>query len=347
MKRIIALLLVAVTLLAFASCGEEAKANYVIKAGDTELAVGAYYSELYTYKNDFLFNFLGLTEDNPAIWSQDSPSGRLETVGETLSRMALEDVVQFAWVIEYAKDNGAVLSEDDRTTLEEGFNTLLKNFENAEDYNKYLDTLKFTEEEMKEYLEQTLYYDKGFGMLIGENGLYPLAEDVYDKYYEENFYSVKHIFVNDVSKTDEEGKDVELTEEEKKAQVEKADKIYDDLKSGTDFETLYMLSEDGMSTSYPDGLTFTSGMIDQSYEEAVKKLKPGEYTKVNGDYGGIYIVMRTDLLESGREEYDSMIRDAVHSEIQSRIYTDHKKEVTVNYDLINTFKFEDVPVSGQ
>lgn len=346
MKRIIALLLVAVTLLTLASCGKEAKADYVVKAGDTELSVGAYYSELYTYKNDFLFNFLGLTEDNPAIWSQDSPSGRLETVGGTLSRMALEDIVQFAWVIEYAKDNGAVLSDDDRATLDEGFNNLLKNFDDAEEYNKYLDTLKFTEEEMKEYLEQTLYYDKGFGMLIAENGLYPLAEDAYDKYYEENFYSVKHIFVNDLSKTDEEGNDVELTEEEKKAQVEKADKIYADLQSGIDFETLYMLSEDNMSTLYPDGLTFTSGMIDEGYEAAVKKLGVGEYTRVNGDYGGIYIVMRVDLLEEGREEYDSMIKDAVHSDIQERIYTDHKKEVTVNYDLINSFKFEDVPVAG-
>lgn len=348
MKRIIALILAALMLFTLVSCGEGEKktADYVVKAGDTKLDVGAYYSELYTYKNDFLFNFLGLEADNPAIWTQDSPSGRLETVGDTLARMALEDIVQFAWVIEYAKDNGAVLSEEDRATLDEGYSTLLQNFDNAEEYNKYLDTLKFTEDTMKEYLEQTLYYDKGFGMLIGENGLYPVAEDAYDKFYEENYYSVKHIFINDVNKLDEEGNPIELTAEEKKAQVEKADQIYADLQSGTDFDTLYMLSEDGMSTSYPEGLTFTSGMIDESYETAVKGLKVGEYTKVSGDYGGIYIVMRVDLLESGREDYDSAIRDAVHSDIQARIYTDHKKEVEVNYDLINSFKFEDVPVAG-
>ena len=337
-----------ITVFTLAACKETKESvDYVFKAGDTEIDLGAYYSELYTYKNDFLYNFLGATEDNPAIWTQDSPSGRLETVGETLARMALEDVVQFAWVIEYAKDNGAVLSDEDRATLDEGYNTLRENFETDEDYQKYLDTLKFTDETLKKYLEETLYYNKGFEMLVAENGLYPIAEDAYDSYYKDNYYSVKHIFVNDVNKTDEEGNVVALTEEEKKAQTEKADKIYADLMSGTDFETLYMLSEDGMSTSYPEGLTFTNGMIDSNYEEAVQKLNVGEYTKVNGDYGGIYIVMRVDLLDSGREDYDSAIKDAVHSEIQANIYTDHKKEVEVNYDLINSFKFEDVPVAGE
>lgn len=349
MKRIIALLMILVSLVSLASCSKEtAEENkYVVVAGDTKLMPAALYSELYTYKNDFLFNYLGATEDNAAIWQQDSPSGRMETVGETITRMALEDVVQFAWVIEYARDNGMTLSEDDLAKIEEGYNSIRENFETEEEYQRYLDTLKFTDETIKEYLEFTLLYDKGFGLLVAENGLYPLSEDVYDKYYSDNFYTVKHIFINDVSKEDEEGNPVELTEEEKKAQTEKADKIYADLESGIDFETLFMLSEDGMSTLYPNGLTFTEGMIESNYEEAVKKLEVGQYTKVNGQYGGIYIILREELSQTEREEYDDYVRNAVHSDIQAKIYSQHKGEVTVNYDIVNSYKIEDMPVAGE
>lgn len=347
MKRITSLLLVLITSFALLSCGKEtATEKYAFKAGETEIDGAAFYSELYTYKNDFLFNYLGLSADSASIWSQDSPSGRMETVGETITRMALEDTVQFAWVVEYAKDNGAVLSEEDMDDLETGYDNLRSNFETEEKYQEYLDTLTFTDETLREYLEQTLYYDKGFAMLIGENGPYPVAEDAYDKYYEENFYSVKHIFINDVSKENEEGNTVELTENEKKEQTEKAEQIYTDLQNGTDFDTLYILSEDSMSTYYPDGITFTDGMIDSSYEEAAKALEVGEYAKINGQYGGIYIILRVDLLESDREEYDDLISNAIHSEIQQRIYTDHKKEVTVNYDIVDTYKIEDIPVAG-
>ncbi len=350
MKRITALILIAISLLSLASCTDNKgtiDSSGAIVAGDTKLDGAAYYSELYTYKNDFLFNYLGLTEDNAAIWSQDSPSGRTETVGETLSRMALEDMVQFAWVVEYAKDNGAVLSDEDKEKLEEGYQNLKDSLETEEKYQEYLATLKFTDETIKEYLEQTLYYDKGFALLIGENGLYPVAEEEYDKYYEDNFYTVKHIFVNNVSKEDEEGNSVALTEEEIKAQNEKADKIYADLENGDSFDTLFMLSEDGMQNTYPDGITFTEGMIDSAYEEAVSKLEIGKYAKVNGTNGGIYIVLRQELSQSDREEYDDYIRSAVHSDIQSEIYTDHKKEVTVNYDVINSYKIEDIPVAGE
>ncbi len=350
MKRITALILIVISLLTFAACSEKETAlnsSGAIIAGDTKLDGAAYYSELYSYKNDFLFNYLGLAEDNEAIWSQDSPSGRTETVGETLSRMALEDMVQFAWVVEYAKDNGAVLDEEDMAMLEEGYQNLKDSLETEEKYQEYLTTLKFTDETIREYLEQTLYYDKGFALLISENGLYPVADEEYDKYYEDNFYTVKHIFVNNVSKEDEDGNAVALTEEEAKAQTEKADKIYSDLEGGLSFDTLFILSEDGMQSSYPDGLTFTEGMIDSAYEEAAKKLEIGEYTKVNGTNGGIYIILRMELSEADREEYDEYIRSAVHSEIQTKIYTDHKKEVDVNYDIINSYKIADIPVAGE
>lgn len=348
MKRIIALVLVVISALMLVSCfkaNDTEETKYVITCGDTKVDFAVFYSELYNYKNDFLFNYLGLPTDNAAIWGQESPSGNKETVGESLRRMALEDTAQFAWVVEYAKDNGVVLSEDDLVMAEENYNSIKENLGDDATYQKYLDTLKFTDESLKEHIKETLYYDKGFTLLTGENGLYHIPDEDYENYYKENFYSVKHIFINDLNKEDEEGNLIELTEEEKKEKAEKADEIYADLQGGMSFDALYMLSEDGMSTTYPDGITFTFGMIESVYEEAVKALKPGEFTKINGGNGGIYILQRVELIESDIETYGDIIASAVSTEVQERIYADHKGEIDINYDMVNACKVEDIPAA--
>lgn len=342
MKRIIAILLVVISLFTLVACSEKDD-DYAFKAGDTELGIEAYYSEMYSSKNEFLFNYLQVEKDDPAIWTQDSPSGAGETMGDTITRMVVENMVQFAWVIEYAKDNGVTFNDEDKASLESAFQSLKDGFESEEQYNEYLEKLMFTEESIKQYLEDTLYYDKGFRLLVGENGLYAVSQEEYDRYYNENFFTVKHIFINDVSKEGEDGEYVALTDEEKAEQTAKADSIYEDILSGIDFETLYMLSEDNMSALYPDGLTFEEGMIGSVYEEAVKGLGVGEYTKVTDPNGGIYIIKRLELSQAGREEYDSYVKNMVHSDIQTKIYNDHKDEVTVNYELINQYPIKDIP----
>lgn len=344
MKRAIAILLTALSLFTLVACSEKTE-DHAFKAGDTELGIEAFYSEMYTSKNEFLFNYLQVEKDDPAIWTQDSPSGKGETMGDTITRMVVENMVQFAWVIEYAKDNGVTFTEEDNKSIETALQNLKDGFETEEEYKEYLEKLKFTEETIKKHLEDTLYYDKGFRLLVGENGLYAVSQEQYDSYYNDNFYTVKHIFINDLSKEGEDGEYVLLNEEEKAEQTAKAEQIYADLQNGTDFETLYMLSEDNMAALYPDGLTFEEGMIGSVYETAVKGLEAGEYTKVTDPNGGIYIIKRLELSQTDREEYESYVQSMVHSDIQTKIYNDHKDEVTVNYDLINQYPIKDVPAA--
>ncbi len=344
MKRLTAFILCILMMSAFVSCSETDTNEYFITVGDTKLVSAVYYSELYGYKIDFLESYLGLTEDNAPIWTQDSPNGRGETVGDALKRMALEDMVQFAWVVEYARNNGAALTEQDLSEIEESIASTKEDFETEEEYQEYMDFLKFTDETLRAYLEDTFIYDKGFEMLIAEGGDYAISEDAFDKFYEENFYTVKHIFINNVNKETDDGETVELTEDEIAAQNDKAQSIYDDLQNGSEFDILFMLSEDNMSESYPNGLTFTEGMIDSAYEEAVKNLEIGEYTMVNGSYGGVYIVKRLEISEADREQYESYIKNAVYTDVQTEIYNDHKDEVSVNYDIVNSYKMEDIPI---
>ncbi|MBQ7897724.1 MAG: hypothetical protein IJ323_04960 [Clostridia bacterium] len=341
MKKIILALLF---IFVFTSCASNDDA-WSLSCGDTSLSPGSFYAQAVTYKNDFLQGYLGLTEDSASIWTQDSPSGGNESVADSLMRMVVEDMTQFVWVVEYAKDNGAVVTEEEKESLQKDFEEMKSGFTDNEAFLEYIGKLNVTEEELHAHLNETLYYDKGFEMLTSEGGLYAVSDEDLLEYYKNNFYTVKHVFFNDVTSTDEEGNTVTLTEEGKAEKLEKAKKVIADLDEGIPFETLYMLSEDGASTSFPDGMTIAQGFTsDASYEEEVMALDIGEYKLIIPDNGGVYVVKRMPVDEGAFEEYYDYVYSAVCQEITEKIYSDHKNEVTVNYDLINTFDIKAMPV---
>lgn len=344
MKKIV-LLLVVLSLLTLVSCSD--KNEWALKAGDTTLSKGTFHAQAVTYKNDFLQTYLGMTDDYPALWNQPSPENKNETVGQVVMRMALEDMTQFAWVVEYAKDNGATLTEEEIKSIDDSFNELKNKFDKEEDFNEYVEKLGVTPEELKEHLESTLYYDKGFNDLIAEDGQYPVSDEDLWNYYETNFYTVKHIFFNNINNYDADGNPVEMTEAQKEEKMEKAKKVLADLDEGVSFDSLYMLSEDGASTSYPNGMTFGVGLTtDISYEEAVMNMQVGEYKIIEPMNGGIYVVMRTALDESAFEEYEQFVFGAVCQEITESIYNDHKDEVKVNLDVINSLDVTKMAILG-
>ena len=103
MKKIIVLLL---SLLLLVSCTETKSEVAALSCGETVITREVFYSHLVNYKHDFLQNYLGIKEDNEAIWTQDSPGGRNENIAEAVTRMAVEDMIQFIWITEYANQNG-------------------------------------------------------------------------------------------------------------------------------------------------------------------------------------------------------------------------------------------------
>lgn len=333
-----------ILLLILTSCGEK-EPDAAIKVGDTILSPAAFRAELVSYKNDFLQNYLGTIEDSPAIWEQDAPSGRNESVGESLTRMTVEDMAQFVWVVDYAKKNGATLTEEDNKLIKENFTSLKESFDSEEAFLEYSGKLGIGEEDLLNQLEMTVYYDKGFEMLIAEGGPYSVTEEDKKKYYEKNFFTVKNIYIDDAVFYDVDGNPVALTDEEKETKNTLANDIYADIQSGVSFDALYLLSEDGAASYEPNGMTFGVGFTnDPSYEDEVMKMEIGECKMIKPDSGGIYIAMRVELDESAFAEYEEYILSAVCQEISEDIYSDHKNEIEINYDVINGFDIKTLPV---
>ncbi len=343
MKKIIILLL---ALLLLVSCSEK-PSDPALVCGSTEISREVFHSHLVNYKNDFLYNYLGITEDNEAIWTQDSPGGRNENVAEAVTRMAVEDMMQFAWVVEYAVKNGDTVTDEEKAKIESSVASMKEGFESEKEYNEYLGKLGLTEGELKSYLESTYLYDKGFGRLIGEGGEYAVAEERYQEYYNENFFTVKHIFLDDEYYYDENGNATALSDEERLQKITFANNLLTDLENGTSMDVLYMFSEDGAQSEYPNGITFGKGFTsDASYEEAVLQMEIGERKIIQPSGGGIYVVERVELLSEDYAEYEEYIKSAIYQEIADEIYADHKSEVTVNYDVINSMNIIEMPIMG-
>ena len=347
MKKIIAFIFVSMTLLMLISCSEKDATDWALSCGDTKISKNAYQAQLVTYKSEFLLNYLGVTEDNEKYWTQDSPGGRMETVADTLLDMTLEDMVQFVWVIEYAKKNGFTIGEEERAILEEDLETLRSGFETDEEYLEYIGKLGLEEADVTEYVENTLLYDKGFEKLTSEGGLYEVTDETIKNYYSKNFYTVKQIFLNDVNKLDEEGNAVELTEEEKSEKTLKAEEILKDLESGMPFDLYYIMGEDGAAEAYPNGMTFTKGVTsDVTFEDEVAKMKIGDYKIIRPENGGVYVVARLELDENAFSDYEEYVYTAVYQSITEDIYRDHSREVEVNEEVIGSFDIKTLPVLG-
>ncbi len=347
MKKILAFACVILTVFSLISCSEKEATDWALSCGDTKISKNAYHAQLVTYKTEFLFNYLGVTEDNENYWTQDSPGGRMESVGDVLSQMTLEDMVQFTWVVEYAKKNGFTIGEEEKKLADEKLAELKSGFETDEEYLEYIAKLGIIEADVVEYVENTMLYDKGFEKLTSEGGLYAVDDETLKDYYSKNFYTVKHVFLNDVNKLDEEGNTVELTDEEKNEKTLKAEEILAELQRGMPFDLYYALSEDGAATSCPNGMTFTKGVTsDVSFEDEVATMKIGDYKIIRPQNGGVYVVTRLELDESAFSDYEEYIYTAVYQSITEDIYRDHSREVEVNEEAIGSFDIKTVPVLG-
>ncbi len=345
MKKIIAFAFVIFTLLLLVSCADKKESEWALSCGDTKISKNAYHAQIVTYKTEFLLNYLGVTEDNEMYWTQDSPGGRMESVGDVILKMTLEDMVQFAWVVDYAKKNGFAIGEEEKSTIEADLAELKSGFDTDEKYLEYIGKLGLEEADVKEYVENTYLYDKGFEKLTSEGGLYEINDETLMNYYKKNFYTVKHIFLNDVNKLDEEGNSVDLTEEEKNEKSRKAEEILADLENGVPFDLFYSMSEDDAAASYPNGITFTKGVTtDISFEDEVAKMKVGDYKIIRPENGGVYVVARIELDETAYPDFEEYIYTAVYQSITEDVYRDHSREVEVNTEVVDSFDITKIPV---
>ncbi len=345
MKKLFALILTALLLLSLFSCSEKLEDGYVVSYGDTAIPESYFMSELSGYKNNYIYYYLGLDGDSKTIWDMNSEVEGL-TIAEALVQVTLEECAAIAWVVDWAKNEGIFLTDEDMALISENLAALEEELGGKDEYLEYIEKIGLTEEDMQSNSELSLLYQYGMDKLTSEGGMYEITEQEVDEYFDENYVAVKHIYVNNVAELNEEtGEYVQISSEKLKEQNERADMYEAGLLEGDSFDLLYALSDDQMHTVYPDGMTISRGDVASiDYENAAFELEVGEWKRVDIENYGIYFIKRVEIGEEGLERREE-VRYILQGDVESEIYSDYEKDFVVDEDYISSVDVKSVPIS--
>jgi len=193
-----------------------------------------------------------------------------------------------------------------------------------------------------------------------DSGEIALSDDEREKYLEENYVRVRHIYVNTKYKysADEDGyliyNDSGYAETEPLTDVDLDKKnalvsaIDESLGAGGDFEEIYEgLSEDKL---YANGYYFklTTDFIPEVVDAAFS-LDIGEWVKVESEYG-VHYVKRLEMDEKpwaddANSDFFEGFDDALTTSKFTEIINSKKDDVTVNEEALSRFSLSDSPIN--
>lgn len=296
------------------------------------------------------YNDSSISSDSPEIWTKTAPDGETyekkffdDTVDEAKALCAANAILYSMPSAENPKKNYS-LPEDyidyvDALVRQNAINSYgsvmafesyLKNYgATLEDYTDlYIMTANI------DLLKEALFND--------ETGSMRISEEDKKQYYAENYYSVKHIFVNSSYDEKIDGTRSPLSHAESQKRIAAAEEIYKFINDGGSFEQAKQSFTQSYVTVY-DGVS----AMDISSEtpnapelgEALKNMELGELRKVDSEYG-IHIIQR---VETAAENYNA--NETVASSINSRLsnlryeelikqYTDN---ININYDIVGNY----------
>lgn len=285
----------------------------VAKVGDHEITWSEYFRFFFDYANqidDYMVTatmYYGVT---PA-WEDvfDAASGAV--FKDMPAEYAEEDILKYASINGYAKENGLTLSESNAKAVEDTVTAAKEAYcgENATEE-------AFAEVLGKSYLSRELYsylissgflYQQMFTDLYGENGAYVKEADAVNYLEKQGYVSANHILFMTIDRNTGEKVDEDTVNGNKKRAQEIAAELQgiEDGKECLEKFLTYKeeLDEDTGKTAYPQGYTFTSGMMVAEFENAVNEL--GEYEvsdPVESAYG-YHVIIRLPLSGDAVLEY--------------------------------------------
>ncbi len=345
MKKISALILISLLCFSLFSCSKKIPEGYAVYYGDTGIPEDYFMSEATGYKNNYLFYYLGFDGDSKTIWDMDSEKEGF-TIGEAIVQMTLEECAAVAWVVDWAKNQGITLTEEDMKLIEEDLAALEEELGGREEYLEFIEKVGLSEEAMQTNSELSLLYQYGMETLTSEGGEYEITDEEVDEYFNENYVAVKHIYVNNVAEIDESsGEYVQISSENLEQQNARADMYEEGLKGGDDFDLLYVLSDDNMQPVYPEGMTISRGDVASiDYENAAFELEVGEWKRVDIPNYGIYFIKRVEIPEEGYERREEA-RYILQGDVEAEIWNEYEKEFIVNEDFISGIDVKSLPVT--
>lgn len=352
-KRIAAILLVAVMALSLTGCGDT---SWIMKAGDLSVNSGLY---IYYQTQGYVDAIYTLASEDITYYYYymygyslvDEAYDDTQTIGDYMNSYAIDMCKQYVVVEHLFNELGLELSEDDKSYIKAQTNSTWANSSaKLEDIGISKSTLEMAiTSSVKEELVFNAYYEVG--------GVAGTTEEIIQSYFEEEYARIKYMTFNFVESADD-----AIDATVKSEQLALAQSYLDRANAGEDFDDLieeynaYLISiaeteeteETAEDTSEETEDEVVEAEADEYENESIisvdgtspsekfvgyvfNNCKVNEYSIIQDDTN-FYLVHRLDILE--REDIYNENRLYLISEIYDSNYTSLINKTLAGYDIV-------------
>ena len=313
------------------SSKEEDTQTKQLNSGELMAMIGnekVYYNEAMVYLKSAQENYE--TDYGKNIWNADI-LGNGVTFGNMIKDEVMNQITEIKIICAQAQEQGITLSEEEiadaNAYAKEHYEGL-----RAEDIDKYL----ITEELLKKVYENNLLAEKAFETLtINVN------TDVPD--YEAKQITVQQILIYSVE-FDTDGREQELSAQEKSEAYEKVKDLLEQAKTTDDFYALAEANSESDTIEYTFGRGEGPEDYSSSFEQAAFTLKTGQVSNIiSTDYGWHILYCVSDDNKDATTQKKEEIIEKRRSELFAKLYEEWSAnfDVIVNSEAWNTVSFEE------
>lgn len=240
------------------------------------------------------------------------------------------------------------VSEDDKSSAKQ----MIAQFKSSNGGKKAGDKL-LSEFGLDDDFLMTIALAEAYSNLIMENIdiSEPTDDDVYQS-FKEDYLRAKHVLIP----TTDDMTGADLSEEDLAKAEQTANEVLEKAKGGANFDDLVKeYGKDPGMESNTDGYIFTDNEMVSEFENAVKSIKPGEFTLCKSDFG-YHIIQRLELKEGDElfkkyfDENKTTIKSKLEAKKREEAIDKKAEELGIkteeNEEVINGIEIDDVSVLG-
>lgn len=330
LKRIFSIVLCITLAISFCACNKEETKDGVqngissVATVDGESIDEAYFKYYFTELKNMVQMQYG-----ESAWQSATLDGKpaVEYVRERALEAAVEDKI----VMNKAKEDGIVLTDEDKNNIESTKQQWIMQFGSEKAFVDAINNNYGLSLEQFNYMLEAVYYRNHIVSKYIDD-----AKSL--EYYNNNIVKVKHILIPTV----ELGSNIPLTADELKATEEKVSLVLAEISNGKDFDSLVAEYTEDQDTFYYVGTGYSlnidgsmgSSMVTE-FETTALSLEVGEISSVVESPYGYHIIKRY--------ENDEAMYHISKDTLATVLFTDvikewkNQKNIVINYDIYNSY----------
>ena len=337
MKRSISLLLALILLFgalsSLTSCGDNSPV--VIRYKDLTITQNEFIYELALEKTAYLSENK-ISADEESVWTKKTLSGI--TVDQACMNGLLRSEILKLYFASYAVEKGYDLTASEEELIDKSMNDYVGNFVDRKSFDIYMSNFSVGYDQIKKLMRLQYLSQKGQALLFGEGQSEEVTEADAVSFFNKNYVTVKHVYVNNVNKTYPNNKTVPLTESEKAEKNAKIAELQGKISSES-FSSYLNRSEDGFAKEGATAITFCKGSYPEAYEKAAFEANVGQVVKAECP-DGVYFICREPLnAEILTDDMKKQLMTQLTEEALTRIYEGAKSEAVTDHEILNLYSF--------